>query len=241
MGRRQRIEIKGHDPEYSHTFRANRPKLPNGMPPTVRIPGQDDLAKNADPQAAAEAPKAELSPDTAVADQVTTPPETATEAKTETKPETPRPPAKPSKRPKAERPTSVRATPEDGAADAVPSGDKRKVSLKVAVTTAHVEAMKPLVAKGLAQRDVMALAGRRTMKRFNPTTDFVPMPEGERVPMTIAYSTTKYLPADMLDAMRDQHDPLRVKSDAAMVRGQFETLFWSVLDEVIEELRDHKG
>ncbi|WP_158448501.1 hypothetical protein [Jannaschia rubra] len=182
----------------------------------------------------------EPSPDQVATDQGMEPAETAPDPIPETKAENPRPAAKPGKRAKAEHPDAAPAQSKDGAADDTPPGEKRKVSLKVSVTTAHVEAMKPLVARGLPQRDVLALAGRRAMKRFDPTPEFVPMPEGDRVPMTVAYSTTKYVPADMLDAMRDVHDPLRVKSDAAMVRGQFETLFWSVLDDVIEELRQQR-
>ena len=245
MPRRGRPKVEGRDPAYAHTFQAKRPPLPNGMPASVRIPPVDDAppAKPSSPAGAGEEPSltAEPSPDQVATDQAVEPAETAPDPKAETKAENPRPAAKPRKRPKVEQPAAAPARSKDDAADDTPPGEKRKVSLKVSVTTAHVEAMKPLVAKGLPQRDVLALAGRRAMKRFDPTPEFVPIPEGDRVPMTVAYSTTKYVSADMLDAMRDVHDPLRVKSDAAMVRGQFETLFWSTLDEVIEELRQQRG
>ena len=69
----------------------------------------------------------------------------------------------------------------------------------------------------------------------------MPLPEGDRVALAQGYVTSKLIPADLLDGLRKVHDPLRLKSDAAMVRGQFETLFWSVLEEVIEELRQQKG
>lgn len=241
MGRRERPSVKGTDPAYSHTFQTERPKvLPNGMPPSVKIPGLNDDASKAD-DAAAEPAAAEtaLAPDAADPPAQTAEPEVepTPEAKTEAK----RPGAKPSKRARTKRPADHPAPSNLSAPANEPSGEKRKVSLKVSMTAAHVEAMKPLVASGLAQRDVLALAGRRTTKRFEPTPDFVAAPEGDRVPMAVAYSTTKYVSARMLDDMRDEHDPLRVKSDAAMIRGQFETLFWSVLDEVIAELRQQRG
>jgi hypothetical protein len=245
MPRRGRPKVEGRDPAYAHTFQAKRPPLPNGMPASVRIPPVDDGPRVKPSPSADEsetAPlKVEPSSDQGATDQAAEPAEKVPDPKPETKAEDPRPAAKPGKRAKAEHPEAAPAQSKDDAADGTPPGEKRKVSLKVSVTTAHVEAMKPLVARGLPQRDVLALAGRRAMKRFDPTPEFVPVPEGDRVPMTVAYSTTKYVPADMLDAMRDVHDPLRVKSDAAMVRGQFETLFWSVLDDVIEELRQQRG
>ena len=241
MGRRERPSVKGTDPAYSHTFQTERPKvLPNGMPPSVKIPGLNDDTSKADDTASDSTAAVETAPAPDAADPPAKAAEPKVEPTPEAKTEAKRPAAKPSKRPKTKPPTDD-PTPSKASAPANdPSGEKRKVSLKVSMTVAHVEAMKPLVSSGLAQRDVLALAGRRTTKRFEPTPDFVPAPEGDRVPMAVAYSTTKYVSARMLDDMRDEHDPLRVKSDAAMIRGQFETLFWSVLDEVIEELRQQR-
>ncbi|WP_420013189.1 hypothetical protein [Tateyamaria sp.] len=58
------------------------------------------------------------------------------------------------------------------------------------------------------------------------------------MPMRDGYKSTKRVSAAMLDALRDEHDPLRLSSDGAMLRGQFEPLFWTVLDEVIGELTE---
>lgn len=244
MPRRERPNVAGRDPAYSHTFQAKRPPLPNGMPPTVRIPlADDDLAVEppAPPAEDAAAPppfepdapeakaRAAASPDPA--------PE-APEAATEDRP----PKAKP---PKVAKPklaaTTPQAVPEPEPLAGAPTKDMRRVTIKAAITSAHVEAIKPLVANGLAQRDVLAVAGRRAMKRFDPVAKFVPLPEGDRVALAQGYVTSKLIDADLLDGLRKVHDPLRLQSDAAMVRGQFETLFWSVLDEVIEELRQQKG
>ncbi|WP_308917209.1 hypothetical protein [Jannaschia sp. LMIT008] len=241
MGRRERPKVSGTDPAYSHAFLKERPKLPNGMPPSVKIPGLNDGGAQAGPSTEEEKPKAGPAPVPDAADLAAKVAEPEVEPTPEAKTEAKRPAAKPSKRVKAKRPADDAAPPKESVTANASSGEKRKVSLKVSMTTAHVEAMKPLVAAGLAQRDVLALAGRRTMKRFEPSPDFVPVPDGDRVPMTVAYSTTKYVSGRMLDDMRDEHDPLRVKSDAAMIRGQFETLFWSVLDDVIAELRQQRG
>jgi len=96
--------------------------------------------------------------------------------------------------------------------------------------------MKPLVKKGLEQRDIVMLAGRQATEQFVLSPTFIPKPEADRLPMQEGYHTSKRLDGAILDAMREEHDPLRVRSDPAMVRGQFETLFWEKLDEVIKEL-----
>jgi hypothetical protein len=114
----------------------------------------------------------------------------------------------------------------------------RRITLKGALTRAHVEAMQPLIERGLAQRDIAAVAGRRAMAKFDPIEEFVPLPEGDRMPIRDAYETSKNVRADLLDGLRRVHDPLRLKSDAAMVRGQFERLFWAELDAVIVELSE---
>ena len=98
--------------------------------------------------------------------------------------------------------------------------------------------MEPLLAKGLLQKDIVTLAGRRATEQFILSPTYVPKPEGERLPMQDGYHTSKRLNGEILDAMRAEHDPLGVRSDPAMVRGQFETLFWNVLDDVIRELRE---
>ncbi len=96
--------------------------------------------------------------------------------------------------------------------------------------------LEALETKGLPQKDVIVLAGRRAIERFDPKPEFVEKPEADRRPMREGYKSTKRVDAVLLEKLRDKHDPLRVSSDAAMVRGQFEILFWSCLDEVIDEL-----
>jgi hypothetical protein len=66
--------------------------------------------------------------------------------------------------------------------------------------------------------------------------ELVPRQEADRMPTRQSYRSTKRLNAALLDALRAEHDPLGLKSDSAMVIGQFEPLFWTCLDEVIEEL-----
>ena len=85
-------------------------------------------------------------------------------------------------------------------------------------------------------KDIVTLAGRRATERFTLDPVLVPKAEAERLPMRDGYHTSKRLPAHVLDDLRKEHDPLGISSDPAMVRGQFEKLFWTCLDEVIEEL-----
>ena len=115
-------------------------------------------------------------------------------------------------------------------------GPKRELTLIAAVKMDQHAQLEALETKGLPQKDVMALAGRRAIKRFDPKPEFVEKPEADRRPMREGYKSTKRVDVALLKKLRDKQDPLRVSSDAAMVRGQFETLFWSCLDEVINEL-----
>ncbi|UUV08707.1 hypothetical protein [Ruegeria sp. YS9] len=115
-------------------------------------------------------------------------------------------------------------------------GPKRELTLIAAVKMDQHSKLEALENKGLPQKDIIALAGRRAIERFDPKPEFVEKPEADRRPMREGYKSTKRVDTALLEKLRDKHDPLRVSSDAAMVRGQFEILFWSCLDEVIEEL-----
>lgn len=220
MVRRKKPQITGEDPKYAHTFERLRP-VESDMPPDVKIPG-----------VAEEAPQTETkpSPNPQTADTPATPKPKATP-----KPVTAKPKKQPAK-PKVANPPKTTISPKTPPAPATaPKGD-RQITLDAAVKREQAEAMKPLLEKGLQQRDIIMLAGRRTTEQFELSPDYVPKPDADRLPMSEGYHTSKRLDAATLDAMRDKHDPLRVRSDPAMVRGQFETLFWQILDDVIAEL-----
>ena len=107
MGRRERPSVKGTDPAYSHTFQTERPKvLPNGMPPSVKIPGLNDDTSKADDTATDDVVAVETAP----APDATDPPARAAEPKVEPAPEAKteakRPAAKPSKRAKPKKQSS---------------------------------------------------------------------------------------------------------------------------------------
>lgn len=208
MVRRKKPKITGEDPNYSHTFERLRP-VESDMPPDVKIPGvADEPAQSVEP---AKPKSADTKPKTAQAD----------------------------KKPAADRtrkPRKPAAKPKPKATADVPTAGDRQITLDAAVKVDQAEAMKPLLEKGLQQRDIIMLAGRRTTEQFSLSPIYVPKPEANRLPMSDGYHTSKRLDGAVLDAMRDEHDPLRVRSDPAMVRGQFETLFWTVLDDVIAEL-----
>lgn len=221
MVRRKKPQITGEDPKYSHTFERLRP-VESDMPPDVKIPGVTDEA----PQ-----PATKPTPKSQTAETPTTPKPKATPKPAATKPQ------KQAAKPKAKTPTTTTISPKTAPAPATaPKGD-RQITLDAAVKREQAEAMKPLLEKGLQQRDIIMLAGRRTTEQFELSPEYVPKPDADRLPMSEGYHTSKRLDAATLDAMRDKHDPLRVRSDPAMVRGQFETLFWQVLDDVIAELQ----
>lgn len=112
----------------------------------------------------------------------------------------------------------------------------RQVSLDAHVLKRHATRIAPLEEKGLKFKDIVKLAGRKTNAAFVFDGKYIPKEEAERMPAKLGYHTSKRLPADMLDTLRKKHDPLGVSSDHAMVRGQFEKLFWSTLDTVLDDL-----
>lgn len=120
---------------------------------------------------------------------------------------------------------------------AEPAVSERQTTLDAAVKVEQAKRMATFEEKGLKMKDIVTLAGRRATERFTLSSTFVPKPEAERLPMKQGYHTSKRLDGKVLDAMRKEQDPLGISSDPAMVRGQFELLFWACLDEVIKELK----
>jgi hypothetical protein len=115
-------------------------------------------------------------------------------------------------------------------------GEKREIALSAAVKVEQNEKLTALEAKGISAKDAITLAGRRAVEQFEPKAAFVEKTDTERMPMRQGYKSTKRIPAAMLDQLRQEHDHLGLSSDGARMRGQFEPLFWSCLDAVIEEL-----
>jgi len=116
--------------------------------------------------------------------------------------------------------------------------EKREIAVAAAVKVDQDVKLRALEEKGVSPKDAITIAGRRAVDRFEPKPEFIPKAEADRMPMRDGYKSTKRVSAAMLDALRDEHDPLRLSSDGAMLRGQFEPLFWTVLDEVISELTE---
>jgi hypothetical protein len=227
MARRKRATVQGNDPAYRSDFTAR-----GFQPlPTVgtRETQTDEAAKPQDTPVAV-MPAKNVTP----ASEETVPVEPKTEGqggpagkpKTEANPK----PARKKASPKPVAKTPAKAPPPS------PSTGKRQVPLVASAKVDQHERLVALEGKGIAIADAMALAGRRAVKQFDPVQELVPRQEADRMPTRQSYRSTKRLNAALLDALRAEHDPLGLKSDSAMVIGQFEPLFWSCLDEVIEEL-----
>ncbi|UWQ77440.1 hypothetical protein [Leisingera sp. M658] len=216
MVRRKRPSIQGTDPEYTSDF-AFKPAPTNKAEPA---PADDK------PDAAPQEPKA-------AAAEPATRPEAMAEA-------TPKPKRAKQSKPAAPKPKPA-PSPKPSTAQASAPGKKRETSLDAAVRADQVKKLEALNAHGLELKDIVTLAGRRAAQSFELKPEFIAKQDVERLPARQGYHTSKRLPAQMLDKLRDKHDPLRLKSDAAMVRGQFEPLFWSCLDEVIDELNKQYG
>jgi hypothetical protein len=221
MARRKRATVQGNDPAYRSDFTARGfQPLPTVEPRGAKV---ETVAGPREALVAAMTAKDEADPTQPKAEGQGGLVEVA-EPKTKMKPAPKMPPAKPV----AKAPAKIPAP--------APSPGKRQVPLVASAKVEQHERLVALEGKGIPIADAMALAGRRAVKRFDPVQELVPRQEVDRMPTRQSYRSTKRLNAGLLDALRAEHDPLELKSDSAMVIGQFEPLFWSCLDEVIEEL-----
>jgi len=116
------------------------------------------------------------------------------------------------------------------------SGDKREIALSAAVKLDQQKQLDALEAQGTPAKIAITMAGRRAVEQFEPQPEYVEKQDVQRMPMRQGYKSTKRIDASLLDALRNKHDPHRLSSDSAMMRGQFEPLFWTCLDAVIKEL-----
>ncbi|MEL6511836.1 MAG: hypothetical protein AAFQ32_18705 [Pseudomonadota bacterium] len=165
-----------------------------------------------------------------------------------------KPAATPSPAPKLETETKPPATKPAAAPKAPPSqkapeskpAPKPKAPKKPATRAVHVRAapkkdhgpgLDALEAAGLPASDVVRLAGKRAIDKFELRPKYVAPDEAERLPSNMSFRTMKTLDAQVLDKLRDQADPLRLRSDAAVIQGQLEPVFWSELTSLIRELR----
>lgn len=146
----------------------------------------------------------------------------------------------PAKEPKAARAKPTPKKPQETTTIQSPpeSGAKREISLTASVKRDQLPKLEALEGKGIQKNQAISLAGRRAIERFAPKPEYIEKPEADRLPIRQGYKSTKRVDAALLDALRKEHDPLKLSSDAAMIRSQFEILFWACLEEVIEELND---
>ena len=163
--------------------------------------------------------------------------------------QTVKPAATPSPAPKLETETKPPATPKAPSSQKTPEkkpAPKPKSPKKPATRAVHVRAapkkdhgpgLDALEAAGLPASDVVRLAGKRAIDKFELRPKYVAPDEAERLPSNMSFRTMKTLDAQVLDKLRDQADPLRLRSDAAVIQGQLEPVFWSELTSLIRELR----
>lgn len=100
----------------------------------------------------------------------------------------------------------------------------------------HEERLRALEERGLSMRDVIKLAGRRASAEFVPSAEFKPAGADPLMHSRYAYKTTRLYDRDTLEALRKVADPVGVMSHAALLRGQFEAVFWDLLDQAMLEL-----
>ena len=146
---------------------------------------------------------------------------------------TPEPPVKPAS---AGRKSKSRTRP-PAKPRAPKKPETRAVHVRAAPKKDHGPGLDALEAAGLPASDVVRLAGKRAIDKFELKPKYVAPDDAERLPSNMSFRTMKTLDAQVLDKLRDQADPLRLRSDAAVIQGQLEPVFWSELTSLIKELR----
>lgn len=152
----------------------------------------------------------------------------------------PRKQRQPAAKPKpavAKTQTDARPEPETKPTKPTPqNAATREIHLTAAVKRDHGDLIAKLADKGIDPKVPVRLAGRKAVQLFEPKREFIEKPEADRLPLRDGYQTTKRVDAELIDHLRAENDPYGLSSDTAMLRGQFEPLFWKCLDEVLEEL-----
>lgn len=120
-------------------------------------------------------------------------------------------------------------------------GPMKKVALTACPKTEQRAALDALTSELISIKDMVKLAGRRALARFEPTPEFEPVRVVPRMSSAHRYTTTKLVPAQVLAKLHGAVNPLGLKSDTEMLRGQYEPLFWAELDSIIAELQARKG
>lgn len=146
---------------------------------------------------------------------------------------TPEPPVKPAS-------AGSKSTPEkrpEPRPKAPKKPETRAVHVRAAPKKDHGPGLDALEAAGLPASDVVRLAGKRAIDKFELKPKYIAPDDAERLPSNMSFRTMKTLDAQVLDKLRDQADPLRLRSDAAVIQGQLEPVFWSELTSLIKELR----
>ena len=138
----------------------------------------------------------------------------------------------------ASEPTPMQNT-TGGTAASDGSDETRFVWLRAVPRVDQLPQLEDLNERGFAMKDILKLAGKRASAAFQPAEDFAAIPETERLSLAYAFRTSKRVSVDLLEGLHDQADRLRVRSDDAMLRGQFEPLFWREIDRVVDDLKDY--
>ena len=149
--------------------------------------------------------------------------------------ETPKPARKPRSAPKpppAPKPPAPSRKPPEGEV-----GQRKMVNLTAVPLVRHLPELEKLSAYGITVTDAIKVAGRRTLARFEPVASFTERADEDRLPMSFAYKTNKAVDVLILEKLRAEVDPLNLRGEGALIRGQLEPLFWEDLDAVIIELK----
>ena len=141
-------------------------------------------------------------------------------------------------KPTASHSTPVRRETKKTASDR--HGAMKKVALTAYPKEEQRAALEAVASEAVPIMDMVKLAGRRALARFDPKADYQAAPDVRRMGSSHRYTTTKHVSQSLLDKLHGAVNPLGLKSDNEMLRGQFEPLFWSELDAIIEDLEGRK-
>ena len=232
--RRKKPQIKRPNVDRSQGFGGQYEAEP------TPAPAPTDSEKKSKPEAKApEKTKAMETPPTETPQSGSTTSDTAAEQQ-ETAPP-PQPPQKPvadKPAPQATRSASTKRPRRQ--TDNKEPKPMKKVALTAYPKEDHRTALEAVQSDAVSIMDMVKLAGRRALAQFEPKAEFKAAPDVERMGSTHRYTTTKHVSQPVLAKLHESMNPLGLKSDNEMLRGQFEPLFWSELDSIIEDVKKRK-
>lgn len=105
----------------------------------------------------------------------------------------------------------------------------------------HQNALARLAGPVFTPNYVIRVAGKRAIGKFRLDGKYIPPSSDTMSGKEFAYASSKYFDGSLVEKLRKDLDPLGLLGKSALIRGQFEKVFWDELDLVLKEVQALAG